>query len=806
MEAIIFIALVIIIILLFNISSFNKTAENNSLENFRSLKKEIEALKEALKKTPVPEEKVRPTDEDVVQWRPSIPHDTIKHAIQTSPPQPIVDEVEEEEVVEQSSPAIEPIAIEPIAPAKDIVSPPAAQESWSERWKRNNPDLEKFIGENLINKIGIAVLVLGVAFFVKYAIDQDWIKETGRVCIGIGCGIVLVGLAHYLRNSYRSFSSVLAGGGISIFYFTIAFAFHQYQLFSQTAAFIIMAVITIFAVVLSLLYDKAELAIIATIGGFITPFLLSTGSGNYMVLFTYLVILNAGMLALSYFKQWKAINVISLFFTMIIYGAWLGNELFANNEFSKYKNALIFATIFYLLFLAMNLVYNVRKQLPFKGFDFSLLLLITFGYYAAGMLNLNYWNQGAYQGLFTLILGIINFSLAWLFYRSEKVEKNLLYFLIGLTLTFISLAAPVQLHGHSITIFWSAEFVLLYWLHQKSGIKVFKYAAAIIMLLMIISLLIDWSNANEAVVKHLPVLYHTLPGFITNVFAIAAFTIFTILLRKSPATDNWILGIKNSRIIPIMAITAIAVLYLTCVFGVNLYFYNNASFNVPNAWHQLVTYSFAILVLSIAAKYRLGINAVMKLVIIGACVAFYLFSIPLSIDLRNMVLADSSLTIHLWIHWLAAALLIFLIYKGIQIYRTNALLFQHLMKNIVWLFSIVLVIIFTMEVMHTYIFSTAAVQVPKVAFDQYLKAGVTIVWALCSFAIMWIGMKHKFKTLRIISLFVFSVALLKLFLYDIRNISEGGKIAAFIMLGVLLLIISFMYQKLKKIIIDDNAS
>jgi uncharacterized membrane protein len=78
------------------------------------------------------------------------------------------------------------------------------------------------------------------------------------------------------------------------------------------------------------------------------------------------------------------------------------------------------------------------------------------------------------------------------------------------------------------------------------------------------------------------------------------------------------------------------------------------------------------------------------------------------------------------------------------------------------------------------------------------------VWAVYSFVIMWLGMKHKYKTLRIISLSLFTLALLKLFLFDIRNISAGGKIAAFIMLGVLLLVISFMYQRLKKIIIDNE--
>jgi uncharacterized membrane protein len=87
--------------------------------------------------------------------------------------------------------------------------------------------------------------------------------------------------------------------------------------------------------------------------------------------------------------------------------------------------------------------------------------------------------------------------------------------------------------------------------------------------------------------------------------------------------------------------------------------------------------------------------------------------------------------------------------------------------------------------------------------QAYIKSGLPILWGLCSFSFMWLGMKNKYRPLRIVSLVLFTITLVKLFAFDIRNISAGGKIAAFFCLGVLLLIISFMYQRLKKIIIED---
>ncbi|MEO5891356.1 MAG: DUF2339 domain-containing protein [Ferruginibacter sp.] len=804
MEVLIFIALVIIIILLFNIKAKQKETASNTHQSFLSLKKELVELKEAAEKTPVRAEPLQPKEEEVIQWRPNKPPQTIA-PIPTPAPLEIKPLAKEEKIIPLVT---RPVVIEEIPLVVEPATQPiqaTPEEGWWDKWLRNNPDLEKFIGENLINKIGITVLVLGIAFFVKYAIDQDWIKEGGRVSIGIACGIVLIGLAHYLRNSYRSFSSVLAGGGIAVFYFTIAFAFHQYQFFSQATAFVIMVIITIFAVVLSLLYDKQELAVIAAIGGFITPFLVSTGSGNYVVLFTYLLILNIGMVALAYFKKWYAINVIALFFTLIIYGAWLVQSTTSGAAFLFYKNALLFATAFYLLFLGMSMIYNIRTRRPFKTFDFSLLMLTTFSYYAAGMTSLHFWNEGAYQGLFTIAAGVVNFALAGYFYKTNKGDKNLLYLLIGLTLTFISLSAPVQLHGHTITLFWSAEFVLVYWLHQRSGIRVFKYSSFVIMVLMLISLGIDWGKANDLNDNHLTIIYKNLQGFVTNIVAVLAFTIYAVLLRKEKNTPVYVAGIKNNVAATLVIMVAAVILYLTCIFGVNLYFYNNQYLDVPNTWHQLITYLFTGLLLWVIRKYQLSVNVILRVLLIAGCVVMYLLSTVYVIALRNGVLLGQYSILQLWVHWLAAITLLYLIYLAISLYRKNTASFLRADNFFIWLINIVLITFFSMECMHAYIFITARVQNTDTSLQQYLKAGLTIVWALCSFAIMWLGMKHKYKTLRIISLVLFLSALIKLFLFDIRNISEGGKIAAFIMLGILLLIISFMYQKLKKIIIDDTA-
>jgi uncharacterized membrane protein len=799
MELLLFIAFVIIIILLVKLRSNQKVIAERTHQSFLSLKKELIAIKEAANAGIKNDTPLKATDEEVVQWRPYIAP-TIEKVIVAEPPisTPAPIEITTET---PATPIIEPtpIAVAATNETKKII-PTEPALSWWQQWLQNNPDLEKFVGENLVNKIGIAVLVLGIAFFVKYAIDQDWIKESGRVIIGIGCGAILVGIAHYLRNSYRSFSSVLAGGGIAVFYFTIAFAFHQYQLFSQTAAFIIMIFITAFAVALSLLYNKIELAVIAVIGGFLAPFLVSSGSGNYVVLFSYLIILNIGMLTIAFFKKWPLLHILSFFFTLLIYGGWLINS-FGGNKPLPYVNGLLFATAFYVIFLTIVLIHNLRTQKSFKAFDFSLLMMITFSYYAEGMTLLSQWNNGAYQGIFTITLGLVNLCLAWFLYKSQQGDKDMLYLLIGLTLTFVSLSAPVQMHGHTITMFWSAECVLIYWLHQRSRIQIFKYSSAIVLLLMTFSLLMDWSIANDKSATFIPVIFTNWQGTVTNIVTILSLGLYTVLLRKATPTEEYVLSIKNSIFSNCLAIAAILVLYVTCIFGINLAFISEQSFNIPNAYHQLITYSFTAIVLFVINRMQFVKKPFLSIALILISFVFYFSCNRLSNNLIRGVIENHDAGVHAGIHWLSALFMLYLLYQLIQLFRKNSTV---LGNKFTWLINVLLLFYFSLECNNLYVMLLANPLTFIVYTSQYLKAGLTIVWAVFSFVIMWLGMRHKYKTLRIISLSIFSLALLKLFLSDISNISEGGKIAAFIMLGILLLVISFMYQRLKKIIIDNE--
>lgn len=668
------------------------------------------------------------------------------------------------------------------------------------------PDLEKFIGENIINKIGIGVLVLGIGYFVKYAIDKDWINEIGRVLIGLLCGGILIGVAHKLRKTFKPFSSVLVGGGLAVFYLTISIAFHQYHLMGQTAAFIVMAIITGFAVILSITYNRQELAVLAIIGGFSTPFILSTGSGNYIVLFTYLMILNAGMLVLGYFKKWNLLNIICYVFTVIIYGGWLSTKVIGEPN-PPYTGALVFATLFYLVFFLMNIINNIKENRKFISLEIALILSNTFLYYSAGMIILQNIQQGIFQGLFTALIAVFNFGFAYTLYKNKKVDKNLLYLLIGLVLTFLSLAAPVQLEGNYITLFWAMEAVLLLWLSQKSGIKIIKLASVVVTTLMVISLMMDWDQLyfqkNHGILN---IIINK--AFITGLVSLASVFGFLKLLKKE---ENKYFLIEELPLNLFRSVLWIALLVLAYIAMLLELRYQLNRFIDFKAGKEIITgvYNFLWLGgLLLASNVKNIKNFKIAATILGflgvlLIPGYYHFAF---IEARNMYLfSNVSSPVFFLMHYIILGLVIYILAEGIKNIRSWFGFHSQEGGILLWCVSIFIVFLASAEVDHTSVLSfyKDEASIPYI-LKQSQKIGFPIIWGLCSFVFMFVGMRDKIRQLRIISLSLFLIILLKLFLFDIRGVSEGGKIAAFISLGVLLLIVSFMYQKLKKLVMKDE--
>lgn len=713
------------------------------------------------------------------------------------PPKEEVKEKEPDPVKELIAASQKPKAT-PVAPKKKVVSKPPKPSFWE-----RNPDLEKFIGENLLSKIGIVIFVIGMGFLVKLGIDNEVITESMRVAIGVLIGGGMIGLAHYMRSSFAKFSSILIGGALAVLYFTIALAFHEYELLPQTAAFIIMVIITAFGVLLSIAYDRKELAVLAIIGGFGTPFFISTGSGNYSALLTYILILDIGMLALVYFKKWNVINYLAYGFTYFLFlGVYFTK--FIDNQDETRLPLILFLTAFYLIFFLMTIIYNVKNSRKFKYPEIMMLLTNSSLYFGLGLGLVQGYREGLLSGLFTGLVAIFNFGFAFTLYKRKDIDKNLLFLLIGLVLTFVSLIAPIQLDGNYITLFWAVEAVLLLWLSQKSGIKIMTGASALITMLMLISLSMDWQQNYYPRYDYVVLNVFLNKAFMASFVAIISLVGSMLLMKTDESFE--IKGVKMTWKQSYVGVLFAIVFYLGFLMELN-YQFLRYEWVLSKRLILLGVYNYLyVLLVAFAARKKPSDSLKMasfglSVIAIGSYLTYYLSAVNYS---RSYYILEDGLSTGFYWHYVLLVLFILIVTHAYQ-YIKKTYSFQSKVGTIsLWVLAFIGLFVSTVEVGHlSMLYQFGSGKEEYEALDSAVRSVYPAVWALSALILMVVGMKLRMKPLRLASLVVFSVTIVKLFFYDLAG-NSTGKIISFILLGVILLLISFLYQKLKFIIQDDE--
>ena len=222
-----------------------------------------------------------------------------------------------------------------------------------------NFNFEEFIGGKLITIIGIIILVIGLAIGVKYAIDNDMLGPLARIVLAYVAGGILLALALKLKAKYKAFSAVLLSGGMASLYFTTFVAYSMYQLFPQTVAFAVMVIFTMFTVFAATVYELEVIGIIGLVGAYAVPMLLSDGRGKIEIMFSYMVIINVGILLLSFKKYWQVLNHIAFGFTWLIVFSWFASKY--NYEVHT-TMMMIFAFLFFIIFYISNMSYKILRS------------------------------------------------------------------------------------------------------------------------------------------------------------------------------------------------------------------------------------------------------------------------------------------------------------------------------------------------------------------------------------------------------------------------------------------------------------
>lgn len=717
-------------------------------------------------------------------------------------------------------PALQPVTVnEVIEPPKahtlpsSAVHPATAARPSVQR--KSATTFEEFIGKNVASKVGILVTIIGIFIGAKYAIEHDMVSPVVRVIAGYVCGAALIGVAIRLKSKYEAYSSVLMGGGLAVLYFITYIAYSFYALMPQLTAFVIMLVFTAATVYAALLYNRVIIAHLAQVGAYAIPFLLSDNSGRYAVFFSYIAIINAGILVVSLRKYWKSLFYAAFVLTWAIYLSWY----FFSYRYPEHEYlAWTYLSIFFLLFYVTFLAYKIIKKERYELYDVFILLSNAFVFYGIGYDLIQNKPSGNFSGTFTLINAAIHFIVSQIIHRLKLADRSLYYLILGLVIVFCTIAVPVQFDGNWVTLLWTAEAVLVFVIGRTRHTSAYEKLGAGLFILSFISLVQDWLNhANQ----------------------------FTFS--------------DGVRVHPFMNIIFVSGLLVACAQGTVIFFNRNKKYqsDLPATSLYRSFYDYALPVLFLITSYGLfhiEINGYFRQVetsvrsyqasfgVWGTTVTAFDFIVLL---LYTMVFNSILMVINRrWIQnkllgifsLICTGLLMFiLLVQGLEVLNNLAVYYYHeggvhfgvlnlLIRYIVVAITALLLYIGS-QTMNDFIqdrlwFKSWSLMMHAVALGflsaEYLcwttvagsgnqyKLGLSIVWGIYALFLVVQGIRTKQKYLRLAAIVLFLATLIKLFFYDLAGSGTITKTISFISLGVILLLVSYLYNRYKDVLFGNE--
>ncbi len=667
---------------------------------------------------------------------------------------------------------------------------------------RTRAEWESLIGGKLLNRIGAVALIIAVGFFLKYAFDNDWINETTRITIGGFVGFGLLFIAYRFKNrGFEIFAQGLVGAGIAILYLSVYAAYNFYYLFSQPLAIIIMSVITGLAFLQAILYNAAAVSILGLIGGMLTPLLLSSGQPNEIGLFTYFVLLNAGIILIALKNDaWWFLEPLALISTFLIYSQWYG----AYFDTGKLITVIIYLTIIWFFYFILDIYRILKSHSSYFEIRRSFAAANGLVYFSLVYLPVDqYANE--WMGM-TSILIAGAYAGAYLWIKKQVPDNSKAHIQYALSAVALLIAATtIQFSGYVIVILWLFEAIILLWLGNRSGLVYLWWAGFGIYLLSLLKLLFSENTYQFEQIEHFRLVLNlrVLAFVILSIAAGSA----TVLCRVLSAKYR-----KNLQSFFLYSLS-IAVLWLLTV-EVRDYFRSK----MLGMSDELQAYYLGQEFLLLAAVWMAHALIFIWLGLRKKILPFIytgIFSIMISIleaSLRSIMAYTPIRDFSLLFNYRALIItgLILGSFIQINVFKRNRELYSWI-PNVQLALQIALIILcFTFLTGEIKDYFDRLLVILKESDDQVrinlisnLKQLVLSgVWLLYSIVLMVIGIWKRKYAVRVPSIVLFGLTILKIFIYDLSFLDTFYRIFSFFGLGLILLLVSYLYNRYRAVILS----
>ncbi len=389
------------------------------------------------------------------------------------------------------------------SPAKFFTKEPEAGYPSQAQAGESRPSLEQIIGTRWVMIAGVISVIFAVGFFLKYAYDKQIIGPWGRIAIVAVGGFSALLIGEFTRRrGYQIVAKGVTALGFAILYAAVFSAYRVYHLIPAMPSFALAIVITAGAMAYATKFNEVLIAILALLGGYLTPILVSTGQNLPEQLFLYVLILDFGATACAVYRKWPGVNLLCFLGTYGLYTGWF--EGFYRSTMRPIEGlppqmgiALTWLCIFFVVFLAMPLVYGLIHNSPARKQDVTLILSNAAAtlYYLWAILYPVHRNEMALccVGLFG-----IHLAAALVLYRRCPQDSDCRMALVAIGLFFVTLAIPLYFTMYIVALSWAAEAAVLCFIGLRYRSRLTQVAAAVAMALSLFNLVVQLPLHNES--------------------------------------------------------------------------------------------------------------------------------------------------------------------------------------------------------------------------------------------------------------------------------------------------------------------
>ncbi|WP_375561317.1 DUF2339 domain-containing protein [Bernardetia sp. OM2101] len=682
-------------------------------------------------------------------------------------------------------------------------------------YSQSKKGFEEFLGENLLNKVGIIMLIIGVIMLINFGIDAGFIGNIGQLFIGFTVGGILLALSHRQRNSSKSLSGIYLVGGMIILYYSATLLFEYYSVGSQIWAYAINLLITLIAVVLAIAHNRKTLALVSIMGGYVTAFVVvGFESTNYIALFTYLLLLNIIALGIAHRKEWDNINIFTFIASLVLFDIWVFVADF--NVGNNATTALLFSTLYYITFFVMNVIYSIGTKQRLKSFNYAMLLANVISYVIIISYVLYQIDSFGYLGAFIFGLAIFNSFFSYQLYKSDSADVKLFYTVVGYTILFFTVAIPLLIDKEYINICFVFEGVILIWVGVRSQMSVFKTASMFLIGASIIVWFFDlyWSYENDLTRRFL------LNGAVLSSLLTMVGLAFSIYLLKDEDEEEDIGFINVGMYTNFLGGFMLLVLFMIGNLELIIHKSNNfGSYDFKLILIGLFNVVYAIGVWQFAKTVKWnGVQQIMGGMVFVMTIVYFILVQPQAMDLLLEHIRTKSAESH-WLtnsnalsqylgHYLNLLITLF----GLLL-LTRDVYYEDGEKSVVYATTIYIlcfavVAYLSLELRNTVVWIFYDIADGLEGKDAILETnsqfGYPILWALLSVAAISLGLRYKIKEVRLFALVLFVVLLIKFFAWDFWQMGRVEGIITFVIIGAILLRIGWKYNQLKKMVMEGE--